>query len=267
MQYRSYHDLLISELNERQLSNPSYSLRAFARDLDLSASKLSQVMRRRQGLSLELADEVASKLNLEGTKKEWFVLSVGANHARAAKQREEYKVQLAEYVEEAQCFTHMQLEYFQVISDWWHFAILELTYHKDFEYDIDWIAKKLDLDSKIVSLAIERMLSLGLVEERENTLVDTFKFLATPSDVPSDALKNFNSQLINKASDALYEQDVENREIASNIFALKKSEIPRFKTLLRTFRRELEQDAAQLEDRDAVYCLSMQFYELTTGEV
>ena len=68
-----------------------------------------------------------------------------------------------------------------------------------------------------------------------------------------------------KAMEALYEQDVLEREISSNIFSVRKDQLPKFKEKLRDFRRELEHEASQQKEKDAVYCLSMQFYELTKG--
>ena len=108
------------------------------------------------------------------------------------------------------------------------------------------------------------MKSLDLIVEKKGKLVDAFKFLATPNDAPSASLKKFNTQLMKKAIEALYTQDVQEREIASNIFSIKKEMLSKYKEKLRDFRRELEHEASQQKDKDSVYCLSMQFYELTT---
>ena len=107
------------------------------------------------------------------------------------------------------------------------------------------------------------MKKLGLLTEKDGKLVDTFKFLATPSDVPSIALRKFNAQLMKKATEALNEQDVLQREISSNIFSVDKAKIPEFKDRIREFRRDMERFASEAPVKDAVYCLGMQFYDLT----
>jgi len=263
MQYSSYHDLLDEEFEKRKNFNEAYSLRAFARDLGLPAPRLSLILKKREGISVEAAEEIANKLKLNEQKKQWFCSSVGSLHSRSSKERESFKERVQQYKHEAKVFSEIHLEYFKVIADWYHFAILELTYLKDFKNDPHWIADVLKITPTEVKEAIDRMRALDLVVENDGNLVDAFKFLATPNDVPSASLKKFNTQLMKKAMEALYEQDVLEREIASNIFSVRKDQLPLFKEKLRTFRRELEHEASQQKEKDAVYCLSMQFYELT----
>ncbi len=264
MQYASYHNLLEEEFERRKQFNEAYSLRAYARDIGVSAPSLSLILKQKEGLSVKTAEDIARKLKLSEQKKNWFCNSVGSLHARSFKERNHYSEKIKEYKNEAKVFTEIHLEYFKVIADWYHFAILELTYIKDFQNDIKWIADVLGITVEEANDALDRMKALELIVEKKGKLVDAFKFLATPNDVPSASLKKFNTQLMKKAIEALYTQDVQEREIASNIFSIRKEMLPKYKEKLRDFRRELEHEASQQKDKDAVYCLSMQFYELTT---
>ena len=266
MQYQSYHELLMDEFDRRKQINPAYSLRAYARDLELPAPRLSQVLNKKQGLSVEIAEKVARKLKLSENRKQWFCHSVGSYHSRSYKERNEFKQRMSKYREEAKIYSEMHLEYFKVIAEWYHFAILELTYLTTFQNDEEWMAGMLGISALEVKEAVQRMKTLELIREENGKLIDAFKFLATPSDVPSDSLKKFNSQLILKALAAINEQDVDKREIASNIFSLNRNSIPMIKEKLRTFRRELELEVSREKDKDSVYCLGMQFYELTKEE-
>jgi len=266
MQYTTYHDLLNEEFERRKQFNGSYSLRAFARDLNLPAPRLSLILNRKEGLSVDAAKDISKSLKLSDKEKEWFCFSVGSLHARSFKERNEYKSKIEKYKSEAKIFSNLHLEYFKVISDWYHFAILELTYLADFQNDVAWMAQILEISKEEVSEALKRLKKLDLIVEKKGKLVDAFKFLATPNDVPSTSLKKFNTQLMKKAIDALNVQDVLEREFSSNIFSIKKDHLPKFKDKLRDFRREIDQEASLLKGKDAVYCLSMQFYELTTGD-
>lgn len=221
---------------------------------------------RKHGLSIEAAQALASKLRLSGEETKWFVESVGALHSRDKKAKDEYTQKIQEYKRTAKKFSEIHLEYFKVISDWYHFAILELTYLDNFQNDHEWMARRLDISALEVSDAIARLKNLDLVVEEDGKLKDVFKFLATPNDVPSASLKKFHQQLMKKAMEALYEQDVLNREISSNIFSIRKEKLPEFKEKIRVFRRDMESEASQIKGKDAVYCLSMQFYELTRSK-
>ena len=60
--HTQYRDVLKEMLGTRVASNPNYSLRAFARDLGISASTLSHVLSLRKGLSTKSATQVAKKM-------------------------------------------------------------------------------------------------------------------------------------------------------------------------------------------------------------
>ncbi len=59
---RKISQFLQWELGKRQQKNPSYSLRAFARDLDISPSTLSCILREKQNISKQLESQLRQKL-------------------------------------------------------------------------------------------------------------------------------------------------------------------------------------------------------------
>jgi plasmid maintenance system antidote protein VapI len=73
--------------------NPRYSLRAFAAFLELQASKLSEILSGKKGLSLEKAQHVGRRLQLGPAEFEVFVLSVEAQHSRFPRRRAEALLQ------------------------------------------------------------------------------------------------------------------------------------------------------------------------------
>jgi len=79
MQYASYHDLLIEEFERRKQLNESYSLRSYARNLNLSAPRLSKILKKKEGISVNAAHAIAGKLNLSELQRSWFCNSVGSN--------------------------------------------------------------------------------------------------------------------------------------------------------------------------------------------
>ncbi len=83
--YRAY---LQRELHRRQDKNPSYSLRAFARDLGVSPSKISGILSGSTGLSAKAALSIALHLRLSEHDQQIFVSLVESQHARSKKRRE-----------------------------------------------------------------------------------------------------------------------------------------------------------------------------------
>jgi plasmid maintenance system antidote protein VapI len=56
--------ILTNAFEEKRSRNPSYSLRAFSRDLEISVSHLSAIMNGQKKLSTQQAGKIAIKLQL-----------------------------------------------------------------------------------------------------------------------------------------------------------------------------------------------------------
>jgi len=255
----NYRDILKRVFASRAARNGSYSLRAFARDIGLSPASLSLVLNQEQGLSRVSAQRIGERLGLSEGERELLCDLVESEHARGRKQRELAQIRLRKHDIAG---TTLQLEVFQVMSDWYHFAILELTMVQGFESSAKWIGQALGIGEKVAALAIERLLKLEMLEEVDGILRQTTGFLATPSGIPSDALKKFHQQILRKAEEALYCQSVDERDFAAVVFPLRSADLPWAKQRLKEFRREIMARLEAAPDKDQIYCFSTQLFGL-----
>lgn len=67
-----YRSFLKQELDRRKEKNPFYSLRAFARDLEMSPQMVSQLLRGKRHLSVISVSKVADKLKYTQEEKRDF---------------------------------------------------------------------------------------------------------------------------------------------------------------------------------------------------
>jgi len=67
-----YIEMLRNELDNRFSSRPSYSLRAFARDLGPSPSQISLVLNKKLGLSKKSAVSISSRVNWAEAERALF---------------------------------------------------------------------------------------------------------------------------------------------------------------------------------------------------
>lgn len=256
----TYQHFMITEFQGRKSRNPSYSLRAFARDLGLAAPKLSEILRHKGGLSETSALRLKDKLGLTGKEAEIFVNLVVSKHGRRTADRlraEENLKQLRATSE----FNELAIESFKVISDWYHFAILELTEVIDFKSDIAWIAQRLNIQQEFVEDAVKRLFDFGLLAKRENgDWHQTEAILATPSGIPSTAIRNHHRQVLSKANEAILNFPVAERDFSSTTMAVASEQIEDVQTLIKEFRRSLAKKLSESPEKDRVYCLSIQFF-------
>lgn len=94
----NYRQILARHFEKRRSINPRFSLRAFAAQLNMPASKLSEVLNEKKGISPSRANEIASILKLAGEEREIFNLSVRAMHSRNPKDKVTFQAELENYL-------------------------------------------------------------------------------------------------------------------------------------------------------------------------
>jgi uncharacterized protein (TIGR02147 family) len=254
---KHFSEILRDNFYERSLRNPSYSLRAYARDLNLSPGNLTDVLAQKTGLSNEKALYIAEVFNLENEDKEFFCKLVEANSARKKEDRKTAEAELWKYDTQ---YNKISDDYFQIISTWHHFAIAELVAIKDFIYDHEWMSKRLNISVEEIKFGLERLINVGLLVEHDGKLSQNYDFFVSPSGTPSDAAKKFHQQVIAKASEAIINQSIEERDFSSGIYRVRRDDLPEISREIKEFRRKLGKWIEAGENHDSVYALSIQLF-------
>lgn len=260
----NYRRYLTETFENRSLRNPSYSLRAFARDLGIGTSTLTELLQGKYGLSKGRIEKVAKALQLSIDQTEHFSDLVIRDHARSLQEREEAALRVQTRLK--QSIQTITLDGFKVISDWYHLTLLELISLPGFQNDPTWIAKSLGLPELTVIEALDRLMRLDLIEKTDNGFLLTDDFSAIGNDTPSQAIRKFHSQILEKALIALQTHPMEKRENSSTVFAINLEDLPQAKKKLLQFRKEFSGLLSKSPDKNDVYCLSMQFFSLIQKE-
>lgn len=258
----TYVHFLLSEFESRKTRNNSYSLRAFARDIGVKAPKLSEILRGKCGLSEKSAQMIADNLKLSAKEKELFINLVNVRHARSQLVKNAAKEKLNQN-NLYSSFSELSLESFKIISDWYHFAILELTEVSDFNSEVTWVAKRLDISTEMTENAIERLIDFGLLERNsDGLLVQTHKSLSTPSGVPSSEIKKHHRQILAKAEDSLIQDPIATRDFSAITFAIPESAFEEIQNEIKIFRRRISDKYLNHNNKERVYSLAIQLFPL-----
>ncbi|MBI3542017.1 MAG: TIGR02147 family protein [Deltaproteobacteria bacterium] len=237
---------LENEFARRRQANPAYSLRAFARQLELPPGRLSEILSDKRNVTRKVAEKIAERLGFDPAMREEFLGCVrrGPTDLVSDEHRQ------------------LSLDAYQAISDWHHYAILSLTELDDFEYDVGWIARRLGISTVDARAAVERLLRLELAEERDGTLARTQAKLLAGHDVSSPALRKRHERVLRDAIEALGDAPSSARDVTSVVVATDPAKIPEAKAMIRRFRRKL---CAFLESgaKKEVYNLNVQLVPVT----
>jgi len=252
-------ELLQQEWATRREKNPSLSLRSFARFLKISPGRLSEILSGKRKLSLEMAERISERLGLDPEMKATLISSIlkrrRKNVGAAASGRK--------FDEADPEYKQLTIDAFHVISDWYHFAILNLRDCDDFSPDESWIAKRLHIGLGEVRLALVRLERLGLIDRKGEKWDRTHAHLTTTHDVRSAGLRKGHRGILERAIESLDSVDVENRDITNMTMAINPDKLPQAKAMLTRFRKKFSKFMEEGKGRTEVYTVAMQLFPLT----
>lgn len=260
---KHFSEIIENEYHARIKRNLSYSIRAFARDLDISPATLSLIIKKKAGLSPKKAALISKKLQLTGDENEFFLDLVQSTCARTKQARQIAKAKLCRYETR---YNTISTDVFYVIKDWYHLAIMELTLIKGFVATPSWIAERLMITEEEAQTALERLLRLEILELSQGKLRPSNDYVIILSTAPSEAAKHFQTQILKKIMNSFDEQERSSRDISSLIIRMRKDEMEYVKKTLKEMRRDIASHVQKGEDHDSVFCLTTSFFRLDNSE-
>lgn len=244
----NFREALREHFSEFQRKNSSYSLRAFAKKLDVDQSYLTKFMKGERNFSIRSLIRLGGEMGMTPLTINKFL---GVQQQSEANSEERAKARL-------------QDDQFKMISEWPHLAILEAFKLKDFEITVDSLAKLLNLHSTRIRTCLERLKRIGFIELSGEKLVlkveqGNWFDLEVTNSVKIQLQKELAQLNVKAVEDVTFVQ----RFHGSLTVAIDSQRIPefqaRFATLLEEFARKL-QDPGHL---DAVYQLTIGFFPLS----
>lgn len=252
-----YQDFMVRELNARIQKNPSYSLRALARDLRMTPAHLSSVLSGKKNVSRSKGQDIASVLSLSAAEKKLFLTMVAAEVSRGVN-KEKLNNKIAE-LKKNDCFTEIMSAEVDVLTSWPYPVLFALFDFDDFEPNFKWITAKTGFNEKYVQKHIEIAESLGRIVRDESGWHLKDRNIATPT-IPSAAIRRFHVQTMDNAKLALTGQTIEERDFSSVVMPIDPSRIKEAKDKLKDFRRSFFSEFSAGKNKSDVYCLSLQFF-------
>ena len=145
--------VLRAELTRRCARNPSYSLRAFARALDVDHATLSQILRGRRALTRDTILQLGHRLGIESSRLEALVRD-------------------AEAVRDGPPAYSPSLDAAAIVGDPLHHQLLALTHAEEFRGESPFLAQVLDSTPDAINVVLQRLLRFGLLRMDEGRWLD-----------------------------------------------------------------------------------------------
>jgi uncharacterized protein (TIGR02147 family) len=157
----------------------------------------------------------------------------------------------------------IQEDKFNLLSEWYHFAILSLGEISGNKATPQWISERLAITELQARDALNRLKRLDLISVKsDGSYKQTGKPLTTTDDIPSGAIKAYHRGMIDVAKSKLDTIPVEQREFGAVTMAINPAKIGKAKKMIREFQNQLCEEL-EVGKKKSVYTLSVQFFPLT----
>lgn len=240
---KSAYEILKDELSLRRMRNSAYSLRAFARDLGVSVTALSDFLTLKRNLSKTNILKICHSLNLPPIERATLL------HRR-------------EPVPNPQNLQSKD-DAFHLFSDWYCFAILNLPRVKTHQAEAIWISQRFGITEIQASEGLARLLRLNLIRIKDNKIIRTKKGIIGNYHVPDLAIKKHHQRVLQKAEKALLESESQARDFSTTILALDPKSLEHAKKQIQKMKAKLAKKIESAQGQE-FYGLTLQLFPLVT---
>lgn len=244
-QQTKLQSILITYLEGAKKKNPQFGLRALAKKAELSPGALSEIMSGKRRVSINIAKRVIARLLIDPE------ISSNLFHQEALEGREEEQNSI-----------QLTLDQYQVLSEWYYLAILNLIETKNFKNDNKIIAERLGLGLDVVKSAIERLFRLEMIELVRGKLKRTNVRYKTSEDLANLSIKKFHRKALSIAEEAMDTIPTEMRDFSAIILPADPNKLKQVKERIRRFQHQLIKEF-EGEELTEVFQVSIQVFPLT----
>lgn len=216
-------------------------------------------------MSRRSADRIAATLGLEPAERDHLRRMVEFSHAESFEER----AALLERMTAAQRFATEwkgTIDAYAFYRDWTLPVVRELVSLPDFREEPEWAASRLhaEITPKQAAEALRRLEELGyLVRDSAGRLQQANPILATPAEVRSETLIQFQRRMMALAGDALTTQESDRRDMRVTTMAVSQRQAARVKSLLTQLHKDVLAIVAEDEPIETVVQLNTQLFALT----
>lgn len=254
-------NLIRNNLDQIKIKNPGFSLRAYAKKLELPPSALSEILNGKRKISHKMAARILDRMNLSPD----VTTPVLSLFKKETKDLDFIEASAPEELVPPVDFLQLSSDQFNLIAEWQHFALLSLLETKNFKSDISWISRKLGITIPQAQTSLDRLIRLGFIFKKNKKYVPSRRALTTSDNIPNQAVRKSHYTDLALAEKALDHTPVDARDFTAITIAANKENLPKARKLIREFQDKLTRCLEQGE-KDEVIKFTFYLYPLTQSD-
>lgn len=254
-----YRSILSDQFHARRKVNPRYSLRAFARDISISPSRLSEVITGKGELSREKAEIICRKLRLPPMVAADFMDLIDVANAPLESQRLA-ALKRVQTRKGRSSRRELRESQFNLIADPKYLLIWTFMSLPGFNGCAEFISKNLKIDLFEVFDSLKRLESIGLVREEKGVWTQVRCQFTTGDQLPSEFVRAYHERISEMGRASIQSQTISERHLDSVVIPFDSARLGEVKQKIANFAQSLIDDFGV--PGDSVYGMSLQFFRM-----
>jgi uncharacterized protein (TIGR02147 family) len=267
LDYTDYRAFLNAHFEDKKRQNSHFSFGVWARALGLkNNTSLLKILNGQRNAGPAIQENLANYFKFDQRERAYFSDLVQLAKVKSDSPLHGTLIERLAVRHTASRFQVLTNAQFSVISDWWCYAIRQLTKLPSFVSDPTDIARHLRfaVTPKQVTTAIRRMTELKMLTAKDDgTLEATPEPVRTTYDVSNEAIKRFHEASFENCKKSVRDVPVEQREHSAYVFAFNDAEVPEAKEFLRSMVDQFEARFGSSKTPNQIYQLQLALIPLT----
>ncbi len=271
-QYGDYRTFLSDFYRLEKERSKSFSYRSFARRAGLSSPNyLKLVIDGDRPITEKNLSAFLKGLKLSGSKAEFFRVLVSLKESRDVDEKNDLLEKLLQLrIRHSGDPLQVNKDRWEILRTWHHWAIREMVLLRDFKRNPEWIAQRLGqkISAAQAQESVELLQRLEFLRDDNGILRQSEPMITTSDDISNLIIRHLHRQFIEQGLLSLFHDPVEVREITGLTIALRKEQVPKFKQVLKDFRRELNRQFSEgtSAGSDHVYHFETMLFPITKAQ-
>jgi uncharacterized protein (TIGR02147 family) len=258
-----YREWLRELYEERKLDQPWYSLRLMGTKLGIDSAWLLRIMQKEEHISLKSLSKVLDGLGLQGNERAYFEVMV---HFARAKSEQEKKTHFEAMMQlrgvSTKTLVPLQFIYF---SSWHYSAIFAAIGAFRVNQNFEELGQLLtpSISKEQAQEAVALLETLGLVKLGDDGFYNRLHdHISTGPEVRSQAVRDFQKEMIRLASESLDRHPKEERDISALTINMSQQTLEDIREILRNARQSIKKRVDQDQETDCCYQVNMQVFPI-----
>jgi uncharacterized protein (TIGR02147 family) len=264
--FTDYRAFLLHYAKQAKARNRRWSLGSWAKTLGLSdATSISKILKGQRKPGPEITRKLVEYFQLSAEDATHFQDLITLDRFKRDAKLSSLILKKIERTTGEGPIRTLDLQTFEIISNWYCLAVREMVRLDEFMEDPDWIAKRLrfKVTPSQTLQAIRLLVSVGLlVRDASGALKVSDVSYKTTYDLQSLAIQRFHSAMLDNAKSAISSVSVEDWEFFALILSMRCSNLFQAKEFIREFSEKFEK-LLEEDGADDVFQMQVQFFPLT----